>query len=61
MQDNFFQALEAAQKSLADGDIRQIHTGRDNSGYRIIWVLSESPKWETWYSERQEIEDFLCQ
>jgi hypothetical protein len=61
MQDNFFQALEAAQKSLADGDIRQIHTGRDDRGYRIISVLSESPNWEPWYSERQEIEDFLCQ
>jgi hypothetical protein len=54
MQDNFFQALEAAQKSLADGDIRQIHTGRDDRGYRIIWVLSEGPNWEPWYSQEAD-------
>lgn len=54
MQDNFFSALEAAHQSISDGDIRQVHTGRDDHGYRIIWVLSESPNWEIWYSEESD-------
>jgi len=54
MQDNFFSALETANQSLSDGDIRKIHIGKDDQGYRIIWVLSEGPRWETWYSEKQD-------
>jgi len=51
-EDNYIDALDAAYRSLEDGSVSKIHTGRDSRGLKIIWALSDQgPNWFTWYSE----------
>ena len=51
----YYEALEAAHRSIDDGSINKIHTRRDEYGYRSILAHSDQG-WVTWYNEADEPE-----
>lgn len=51
--DSYFMALDAAHRSIDDGSIDELHTRRDEYGYRSILAHSDQG-WFTWFNEADE-------
>lgn len=52
----YYEALEAAHRCIDDGSIDEIHTRRDEYGFRSILAHSEDGGWHTWYNEADSYE-----
>lgn len=48
--DSYWEALDAAHRSIDDGSIDDIHTRRDEYGYRSILAHCDQG-WFTWFNE----------
>ena len=55
MRDRYYEALDAAHRSIDDGSIDEFKTRRDEYGYRSILAHCDQG-WYTWYNEADSYE-----